>query len=85
MSIGGIPMSRAARRDFWCPVVSEQVQIRLRRASGEINDLELLQNFWAGLLLPRHLLNAKDVPLSNGPRRKISLFASRRSTPECRA
>ena len=27
-------MSRAARRDFWCPVVSEQVQIRLRRASG---------------------------------------------------
>lgn len=33
-----------------------------------INDSELLLEPWAGLLLPRHLLNAKDVPLSGGAR-----------------
>jgi hypothetical protein len=26
----------------------------------------LLLEPWAGLLLPRHLLNARDVPLSDG-------------------
>jgi hypothetical protein len=27
-------MSRAGKREFWCPVVSEHVLIRLRRADG---------------------------------------------------
>ncbi len=27
-------MSRSRPREFWCPVVSETVQIRLRRSSG---------------------------------------------------
>lgn len=27
-------MTRTAPRTFWCPVVSESVQIRLRRADG---------------------------------------------------
>jgi hypothetical protein len=36
--------------------------------SDRIDDSELLQDFWEGLLLPRHVLNAKDVPLPDGAR-----------------
>jgi hypothetical protein len=36
--------------------------------NGRRNDSELLLEPWAGLLLPRHLLNARGVPLSDGAR-----------------
>ena len=41
---------------------------RHRCANGRIDDSELLLEPWAGLLLPRHLLNARDVPRSIGAR-----------------
>lgn len=35
----------------------------MHRGSAGTSDSVLLWDFWAGLLLPRHILNAKDVPL----------------------
>ena len=36
--------------------------------NGRTDDSELLLEPWAGSLLPRHLLNARGVPLSDGAR-----------------